>query len=253
MVANVVSEVASPLQLVLTTSSVSTNRPVDMLTPLSLRITGGFVLNSLGTGAALSQLSIGRLGKLDRRLLREGFDSIEFQRRFQDVVNAIESAINALNTQVNSNTAVIAALQAASTQAQAANDNATAVGTRTSIEGSYPDPTKVLTASGDGTITISAHKRRYTDGTFASVNAGSVSGLANEVLHTVFYRDAAREGGAVTYEVSTMVVAQADNIHVVGRVEVPASGAANATGDSPTAPGVPPPPDFEVPQDYEIF
>lgn len=247
------SEVSAPLQLSLTTGAITTNREVDMVDPLRLTFAGGFVLNSLGTGSALSQLSLQKLGRLDRAILAKGFDSVEFQLRWQRALEAIEDAVNAINTQVNSNTAIIAALQATSAQAQAANDNAATVDTRTSIEGSYPDPTKVLTASGDGTVTISAHTRRYTDGTSVSVNAGSVSGLLNETKYTIYYTDAAREGGAVTFAATTAVVAQADNVHVVGRVEIPASGAGNNTGESPTAPGVPTLDEFEPPQDYEVF
>ena len=244
------AEVTVPLQLAVTTGTVATNREVDMLTPLGLHIAGGFVLNSLGTGSALSQLDLAQLGRLDRAILAKGFDSIEFQLRWQRLCEAIESAVNATNAQVNSNTAIIAALQAASAIAQAANDNASSVDTRTSIEGSYSDPTKVLTASGDGTITIAAHTRRYTDGTSASVSAGSVSGLTNETVYTVFYSDAAREGGVVTYQTSQFAVAQSGSVHVVGMVTIPASGQPANTGSSPAAPGVPPPTSDEPSVDY---
>lgn len=246
------AEVSAPLQLTVTAGAITTNREVDMLTPLGLKITGGFVLNGLGTGGALSEISLALLGRLDRNLLEKGFNSQEFQLRWQRLCEALETSINAMNAAVNANTVNIAALQAISAQAQAANDNATSVSTRTSIEGSYPDPTKVLTASGDGTITIAAHTRRYTNGDTASVDAGSLSGLANETTYTVFYSDAAREGGAVSYQSSTQVVAQSGNIHVVGRVAVPASGAANNTGDSPTAPGVPPPATDDPAEDYYL-
>lgn len=247
------SEVTSPLQLRLITGAITTNREVDMLNPLRLVITGGFVLNSLGTGSALSELNLRELARLDRAVLAKGFNSFEFQLRFQRALEAIESAVNALNEQVNSNTAIVAALQAASTQAQAANDNATSVDVRTSIEGSYPDPTKVLTASGDGTITIAAHVRAYTSGESVNIDAGSISGLTNEVKYTVFYSDAAREGGSVTYQASIMAVAQGGNVHVLGQVTIPASGSANNSGSSPTAPGVPPPDDIDPPQGYEVF
>lgn len=236
------AEVTTPLALTVSMGTVTTNAEVDAISPLRLSINGAFVLNGLGTGS----IDIATLGKLDRHILEKGFNSIEFQLRFQRIVEAIDSAISA-------NTLNIAALTAVSAQSQAANDSAASVDTRTSIESSYTDPTAVLTASGDGTITIAAHTRRYTDGSSASVNAGSVSGLANETTYTVYYTDASREGGAVTYETSAMVVAQSGNVHVVGRVEVPASGAGNNSGTSPTAPGVPPLDELEPPQDYEIF
>jgi len=233
------AEVTTPASLSITTGTITTNREVDMVSPARLSITGGFVLNGLGTGSALSQISIAKLGKLDRVLLAKGFNSQEFQFRFQTLVDAIETAINSINDAVNANTANIAALQAISAQAQAASDNATTVDTRTSIEVSYTDPTQVLTASADGTITIAAHTRRYTDGASASIGAGSVSGLANETTYTVYYSDAARDGASVSFVATTNAVAQGGNIHVVGTATIPAAGQANNTGTSPTAPGVP--------------
>jgi hypothetical protein len=233
----VTAEVTTPLGLSLSFGNITTNREVDMLSPLRLAVSGGFVLNGLGTGSTLSQIDLAQLGKLDRQILAKGFNSFEFQLRFQRVVEAIEASINAINDAVNANTANIAALQAISVQAQTANDAATTVSTRTSIESSYTDPTSVLTASADGTITIAAHTRRYTNGDSVSVSAGSVSGLANETRYTVYYSDAAREGGMVTYVATTNAVAQGGNTHVVGVATVPATGQPNADGQSPTAPG----------------
>lgn len=240
------AEVTTPLALAVSTGGVTTNREVDSLTPLALRFTGGFVLNGLGTGSDLVELDLSQLGRLDRAILAKGFNSIEFQLRWQRLCEAIENAVNAVNAQVNSNTAIIAALQAASAQAQAANDNATLVNNRTSIESSYTDPTNILTASADGTITIAAHTRRYTNGTSASVNAGSVSSLANEAAYTVYYIDAAREGGAVTFFATTSAVAQSGNTHIVGTATIPAAGQPPSGGVSPTAPGYTPPSDGSV-------
>lgn len=231
------AEVTTPLGLSLSFGNITTNREVDMLTPLRMKVSGGFVLNGLGTGGALSEIDLSLLGRLDRNLLAKGFNSQEFQLRWQRLCEAIETTINATNAAVNANTVNIAALQAVSAQAQAANDSATSVDTRTSIEGSYPDPTSVLTASADGTITISAHTRRYTNGFSVSVDAGSVSGLANETRYTIYYSDAAREGGTVTYSATVNAVAQGGNTHVVGTATIPATGQPNESGTSPVAPG----------------
>lgn len=246
------TEVSTPALLSVTTGAITTNREVDMLKPAKLSIAGGFVLNGLGTGSALSQLNLAALARLDRGILARGFDSREFQLRWQRLCEAVESAVNAINTAVNANTTNIAALTAISAQAQAANDNAVSVDTRTSIEGSYTDPTQVLTASADGTITIAAHMRRYTDGTSVDIAAGSLSGLANETTYTVFYTDAARDGTGIAFVATTNVVAQGNNVHVVGTATIPEAGQPNNSGSSPTAPGVPVF-EFELPQDYEVF
>lgn len=207
-----------------------------------LRITGTVAVVGPGTGTGLEPLDLAQLGRLDRAILAKGFDSIEFQLRWQRLCEAIEAAVNSLNTQVNDNTALLSRIAAAQSLAQAANDNATTVDNRTSIESSYTDPTNILTASADGTITIAAHTRRYTNGTSASISAGSVSGLTNEVTYTVYYVDAAREGGTVTFFATTSAVAQTGNTHIVGTATIPATGQPPAGGTSPTAPGYTPPP-----------
>lgn len=231
--------------LALSYPGVTTNREVDTPSALILRLTGGFVLNGLGTGAALAELNLSSIGRLDRRMsfsTKEGNPTQEFQLRFQRTLEAIEAAVNSLNAAVVSQGVQIAALQAISAQAQAANDRASQVNVRTSIEGSYTNPTSVLTASAGGTITIAAHQRTYTDGATVAVNAGSVSGLLNERFYTVFYTDAARGGGAVVYQTTEAAVAQGDSTHVVGRVTIPAAGQPPATGAGPTPPGYTPPP-----------
>lgn len=233
--------------LALSFPGVTTNREVDTPSALLLRFVGGFVLNGLGTGTALAELDLGNLARLDRRTqlnTREGTPSVEFQLRWQRALEAIEAAVNSVNAAVVSQGVQIAALQAISAQAQAANNKAEQVNTRTSIEGSYTNPTAVLTASADGTITIAAHNRTYTDDlSSVAVNAGSISGLLNERFYTVFYSDAARAGGAVTYQAAEQAVAQGGTTHVVGRVSIPAIGNPPETGAGPTPPGYTPPPD----------
>lgn len=232
--------------LALSYPGVTTNREVDAVSALVLRLSGGFVLNGLGTGSALTELSLGNLARLDRRMqlnTREGNPSTEFQLRFQRAMEAIEAAVNSLNAAVSAQGVQIAALQAISAQAQAANDNANRVNTRTSIEASYTNPTSVLSASATGTITIEAHDRVYTDESLTvAVNAGTISGLLNERFYTVYYTDAARAGGAVTYQAEEAAIAQGGSTHVVGRVTIPASGQPPTTGAGPTPPGYTPPP-----------
>jgi hypothetical protein len=223
------------------------------ISPVSLSWDGGFILVGPGTGTSLSVTTptLDRLRRVDR-LTQGEFVDVRFQLIWQRTMEAIENAFEALTTQVNDMAILVAEIRAAQALATAANDTATTVNSRTSIESSYTDPTSVLTASADGTITIAAHTRRYTDGTSASVNAGSISGGTNGVRYTVYYADAAREGGAVSYQSSTDVVAQGGSIHVVGRVTVPALGEPPASGASPSAPGVPPPAATDPSQDYFV-
>lgn len=133
---------------------------------------------------------------------------------------------------------------------------ATAAQERLEITQSWTEPTSVLTANSAGTITIAAHHRNYGNGNKVAVDAGSVSGFTPEQQVSVFYRDAARAGGAVTYETSLLTVAQEGSVHVVGRATIPQAGSPPASGTSPTAPGAVPPTGPEgvsTPEGYEEF
>ncbi len=90
-------------------------------------------------------------------------------------------------------------------------------------------------AGSDCTITISAHTRNYLDGTTASVEGGTITGLAFEQTVFVAYDDAGRSGGAVTY------VAHADTAdagptnshpgrHFVKQITTPADGGGTVEG-----------------------
>lgn len=214
-----------------------TNNEVDAITPARLSWVSGFLLDGLGTGGALTALDLSRLGRLDRQILAQGFNGAEFQLRWQRLCEAVESSVNSINTQVNSNTAIIAALQATNAVAQAANDNAQSASDTISIANSYVSPFNAVTAANDGTVSIAAHTRFYGDGSSVSVNAGSVSGFSSSDYVTVYYQDAAREGGAVSYFGTTSAVAQKGNTHVVGQVTIPAGGDPPSTGSGTSAPG----------------
>lgn len=84
----------------------------------------------------------------------------------------------------------------------------------------------VLTATDAGssaTITISSHTRLYGDSTSVSVNTGSVTGLAYDTVYYIYYDQASRLGGAVTYQATTVesVAAQLNDRHLVGSVKTP--------------------------------
>lgn len=109
----------------------------------------------------------------------------------------------------------------------------------------------VVTASdagGTGTITITAHDRIYGDKTVA-VDAGTITGLAlstgpadeDSKDYGIYYDDAARAGGAVTYA-ATLIPVDAVNSpdnparHHVSFVRMPEAGA-GSTGGTSNPPG----------------
>lgn len=175
-----------------------------------------------------------------------GFTQRDWARQvkiWQAAMTKIEEAFEALVTQVSDNTSILAQIQANQILAQAANDNANEVAASNSLADSYLDPIRVLTASSDGVVTIAAHTRVYGNGDSVSVNGGTVTGFASSDYVTVYYKDAGREGGAVTYQGTTSAVAQSGAVHVVGQVTIPEAGAGTSTGTSPTGSGYTPPGD----------
>lgn len=95
-------------------------------------------------------------------------------------------------------------------------------------------------AGSSATITIAAHDRVYADRT-VEVDAGSITALAFATRYAVYYDDADRAGGAVSYQATTTAAdafnspTQVDR-HFVGYVTTPADGADPTTG-SGTGPG----------------
>jgi hypothetical protein len=88
-------------------------------------------------------------------------------------------------------------------------------------------------------VTISAHTRVYGDGTSVAVNAGSVLAQPYSTLVYIYYDDAARTGGTVTYLATTSqaTAAQTGDRHLVGQVMTPAAAAPPTDGDYVGAPG----------------
>jgi len=241
------SATISAASLAWTGGTLATNRPVVSISPASLTWAGGFLLPGKGTGGALTALDLSRVGRIASMFPvvdGKGHATSQFQLQFQRLIENLEAAINSLNTQVNSNTSIIAALEATNAVAQAANDNAQAVADTISIANSYVDPREVLTASNSGAVSILAHNRRYKNSaaTIVAVDSGSVTGFASGDYVTVYYRDAARAGGAVTYIGTTKAVEQGGDVHVVGSVTIPAGGDPPATGTSAPASGYQTPP-----------
>jgi len=101
-----------------------------------------------------------------------------------------------------------------------------------------------ITANEDGTVVISDHTRRYTDGwpdvavTGATVDSGGAAGD----FFAIGYDDPDRLGGAVTYQLFTNDIdarVSPDNPgrHYVGYFTVPTAGSGSSSGGGATPPG----------------
>ncbi|HEX8415229.1 MAG TPA: hypothetical protein VF637_15305 [Sphingomicrobium sp.] len=168
-----------------------------------------------------------------------------FVRLINDNNGNVAAAINAIATLpaiqqalLDLDTATQAA-QAAAVAAQTAAD--TAQGTtdankrEAALQGSYIEPGTVLSAT-PTTITITAHTRRYADGTSVTVNGGTIAATAMSDTDYISYNDPTRAGGAVIYAVSTTAPIQTGDTHVVGAVSIPTTGTVDG-GDGPSPPG----------------
>lgn len=229
------SDIVTPVQLDWAGGSLTTSHDRDVLTPARLSWRGGsLTTNFSGTSLSVTTPQLDRLTRFDGMPDR-------FMLIWQQAMEAIESAFEALTTQVADNSAIIARLVAAEDLAQAANDNATTAVNTVDLANSYTNPVGVGSASSAGVVTVSAHERVYGDGTTVNVNAGSVSGFAPGDYVTVYYVDAARAGGAVTYQGTTGAVSQTGSTHIVWQGSIPDAGQPDAPGSGPTAPGYTPP------------
>lgn len=172
----------------------------------------------------------------------EGRPSPVFLRFINGSIRALKNGVNAVIDAQNAAAAATAAASAATSAAASATAAAAAAGTATddsareqALVNSYIEPGSVLSAS-PLTITVSAHTRRYADGTSAAVSGGSVSATGAGDVNYVSYNDPMRTGGVVIYEVSTTQPIQTGDTHVIGAVMVPASGTTPG-GSGPRPPG----------------
>lgn len=192
-----------------------------------------------------------RMDRLDRDVAivdGEGKPTFQFQRKWQDTVEALVDAITLLadavtavedaQTAADAANAAAAAADAAAVAAQTAADTVTA---DSALANSYVTGL-TLTATDAGasvTLTISAHTRVYGDGTSVAVSGGSVTGLAYSTDYRIYYDQASRAGGAVTYAATTSITtaAQTGDRHSVGAVPTPAAAAPPETGTPVFPPG----------------
>lgn len=190
---------------------------------------------SLGSSLAEELIRLDRLMRGDQIQGSDGV-SQRFQRLWQETVEKIERAFEYVNSVNVTQQATLDALTAAQALAASAKQQAEATDSNLALVNSKTTPIDgLLTATSDGVITISAHTRDYADGTSVSVNAGSVTNTGPFVR--VYYMDAARVGGAVTYLATTDEITQTGNVHVIGGVTIPAIGDPPSSGVGTTPPG----------------
>lgn len=104
-----------------------------------------------------------------------------------------------------------------------------------SLAASYPESftPPFIEADDLGQVVIAAHTRFYGDGTSVDVDGGTIStGEAAGSVLRFYYDDSQHAGGAVTYLYTvdpTAAPIQSGARHVVGKVEIPASGTQDGT------------------------
>ena len=182
-----------------------------------------------------------RLGRQIKGRLDKAFTRIEEQ--INDILAAQAAATAANAAAVAANSAAATANSAAS----AAQSTADSISSADQLAKSYVSGTPpILTASdagSDATITIAAHTRNYPqpDGTVTSVSVagGTLTGRSYSTVYYVYYDQASRAGGTVSYQTTTSdaTAAQIGDRHCVGAVETPAAAAPPNDGAYTRAPG----------------
>ena len=174
-------------------------------------------------------LSLQRLRRGVPIVNKDGTPTDAFARLWDETMSRIESVVNdqaALLAAVAAAQAAAETAQTAADNAQAAVDDVAAVAEDLSLQNSFPSGISLSAADAgtNVTVTISAHTRNYGDGTSVAVSAGTVTGLPYSATRFIYYDDASRAGGAVSYLASTSEIVQAGNRHSVGGVITPAAG-----------------------------
>lgn len=204
---------------------------------------------------AIAPIRLDRLLKFERIANADGTVNGDFQSKWQRAMEEIENSVNAVidaqnaadaaNAAAAAADAAAAAADAAATAAQSAADNAQTAAddatAQTAIANSYVTGATVTAtdAGASATINITAHTRFYANGTSVSVNAGSLTGRSYSTLYYIYYDQASRAGGAVTYQSTTTAAdaAQLGDRHVVGSVTTPAAAAPDTDGGIIEPPG----------------
>lgn len=235
-------DVVTPARLRWTGAALIDEPAFEFLTPARLRWTGALV--SDGPTSNLSDSpNIPKLDTQKRQIpigeVRDGkvYVTAQEQNRQQNYRDAIQDAFRGQQGQITDLATIVARLEAAEAQAAAATAQAAETAAADALARSYIEPSDVLAASSAGEITITAHTRVYGNGASVSVNGGSLSGWAPGQFVQVYYDDAGRTGGAVSYQGTTDVIAQQGARHIVGGVAIPQPGQPASSGGTAPPPG----------------
>jgi hypothetical protein len=180
--------------------------------------------------------------------------TVKFSSDWNKAMGAIEGALNdilaipEIQTALDNLDGAVAAAQEAAAQATEAAGTAQGAADAnedsTALANSWPSGA-VISATDTGTsvaITISGHQRIYpkSDGnTSVNVNGGAIAGQPYDTDIFIFYHQASRAGGAVTYVASANAndMAQVGDVHAIGSVHTPVAAAAPKTGNPTRPPG----------------
>ena len=198
---------------------------------------------------AIEPIVLDRLTSSDVLFNADGTPSLRMMAIWQNQAEQVEESVNAVIDAINAAAAAQAAADAADTAAanaqaaaDAADTAAAAATTEQELNNSYVTGITITgtDAGANATINITAHTRVYGDGASVSVNSGSVTGLSYSTLYYIYYDQASRAGGAVTYATTTdeTVAVQTGDRHVVGSVTTPAAAAPDESGGYIRPPGV---------------
>lgn len=180
-----------------------------------------------------------RLTRLDAGIpivTSDGRPTQQFLRIFNGALGSIEASFNTLEettedieelltTVILLNELIVEAEEAI----EAAEEATATITASDSLAKSWVEnfTPPVVSADNTGLVTIADHDRHYGNGDVVSVDNDTLAtGQAAGTKVYIFYEDAARAGGAVTYQFSTNEAgaAQIGDVHNVGAVEIPAAG-----------------------------
>lgn len=196
----------------------------------------------------MASLKLPRLQGNQQLIDENGYPTTVFILWWAEVASQVETSINGIAIALEAAGIALDAADAAQTAADAADAAALAaqgaadgVTAASALANSYVTGLSI-TATDIGasvTINISAHTRVYGDGTSVAVSAGSLTGQPYSTVIYVYYDQASRAGGAVTYVATTNIddVAQLNDRHSVASVETPAAAAPPNNGGGVRPPG----------------
>lgn len=187
---------------------------------------------------ALAPINLTELQGADPIVDKEGRPSRVFLRFINGSIRSLKNGINGIQSALDAAGIATAAAATATAAAAAATSATAAASAEQALVNSYMDPTSVISAT-TADITVASHDRIYTTNplTVTPVTGATVPhAFAAATTVYVYYVDAARAGGAVTYDLSITAPTQTGDVHVIGAVTIPAAGT-QAGGNGPRRPG----------------